>query len=105
MPVVCIPRLAAWGITFRPMHALSRAKARVPACGLPQVCPMAPFPRSVPPDEGARRPRHPCAPVARKALSGYAADAGTPAARRSGQARNPALPGHEHRIDRHQRNP
>ena len=65
------------------------ARPVCPRAACPQVCPMAPFPRPIPPDEGGRRPRHPCAP----------------AARRSGQTRSPALPGHEHRIDRHQRNP
>lgn len=39
MPVVSRRRVAAWGITFRPMHALSRGKARVPACGLPPGLP------------------------------------------------------------------
>ena len=39
MPVVSRRRVAAWGITFRPMHALSRGKARVPAASLPPGLP------------------------------------------------------------------
>ena len=48
MPVVRIPRIAAWGITFRPMHALSRGKGRVPAGSLPPGLPdgAVPAPRS-----------------------------------------------------------
>lgn len=33
------PSPRGMGIAFRPMHALSRGKARVPACGLPPGLP------------------------------------------------------------------